>query len=353
MAGWTASAAQDPAQAWRDANQAVAQFPRGHADVLKWEQGHPQPPSDASAPAESTASSLALGSADEAVRLAWQAHRDLARPLARLGEADTALVASGRWLALDPALRQRIEGLDEVLEVAALTRQAWVRAVASQQLLDPLQQAQHAAETAAELGQRMVAAGNWSALQQNQVLLARSNARMAQLRAEYAAAQARNALLQAVQGQGRYSTVIVPATLPAAKAADEAWTPSAFEQHLGKAQSYWAWGDRANQTAKVRLLYAAYQTSQAVARIQRDEVLPQHESIMNETVLHYNGMLKSTWDLLNEAQALAEAQAEAINAQRDAELALIDLQWALLGGGPAEPIALGGSNSATPARQGH
>lgn len=28
---------------WRKANAQVAQFPRGHADILKWEQAHPGP----------------------------------------------------------------------------------------------------------------------------------------------------------------------------------------------------------------------------------------------------------------------------------------------------------------------
>jgi len=343
------------AQAWHDANQAVAEFPRGHADVLKWEQQNHQPQHHPgkTVPDEASPPGMVLGSAEEAVRLAWQQHRDLARPLARLGAAQATLMANGQWLALDPSLLRRIEGVDELLAVAAQTRKAWLQAVASQQVLPHLQRAQDAAEAAAELGQRMVSTGNWSALQQSQVLLARSNARMALLRAQYAAAQAQHALLQAVQSQGRYSAVTVPGSPAPMVQTPDAWSPTAFEQRLAQAQSHWPWGDQTLQTAQARLAYAAYQASQALARIQQSEVLPQREFILNETVLHYNGMLKSTWDMLTEAQAQAQAQVNAVNAQRDADLALIDLQWVLLGGGPDSLLTLGGSDSTPAAGNGH
>lgn len=345
--------APDPAQAWREANEAVAQFPRGHADVLKWELRQPPAQPAQSLHAEAASDVLAIDSAAEAVRLAWLPHRDLARPLARMGEAQATLLANGQWSQLDAGLLQRIEGTDELLAVAATARKAWVQAVASQQVLPHLQRAQGAAEAAAELGQRMVNTGNWSALQQSQVLLARSNARMALWRAQYTAAQARNALLQTAQSQGLHSGVRVPDALPTTGAGAETWSPAVFEQRLGQAQSLWAWGNRAGQTAQARLAYAAYQASEALARLQREEVLPQRELILNETVLHYNGMLKSTWDLLNEAQAQAQAQVGAVNAQRDAELALIDLQWVLLGGEPGSLVTLGGSDSAPAAGNGH
>lgn len=36
---------------WRAANEAVARFPRGHADIVKWENGAAPPAAPASAPA--------------------------------------------------------------------------------------------------------------------------------------------------------------------------------------------------------------------------------------------------------------------------------------------------------------
>ena len=40
---------------WREANEAVARFPRGHADIVKWENRLSPPAAPASAPAASDA----------------------------------------------------------------------------------------------------------------------------------------------------------------------------------------------------------------------------------------------------------------------------------------------------------
>ena len=52
---------------WQEANHAVGQFPRGHADLLRWEQKHMPQPQEA--PASAEAGSLTL---ERAVRLALQ-----------------------------------------------------------------------------------------------------------------------------------------------------------------------------------------------------------------------------------------------------------------------------------------
>lgn len=44
-----ASVAQEPELPWRQANEDVGRFPRGHVDLLKWEQGQ-RPPASAPAP---------------------------------------------------------------------------------------------------------------------------------------------------------------------------------------------------------------------------------------------------------------------------------------------------------------
>ena len=38
LPAWAVAQAASPESVWRDANAAVGQFPRGHADLLKWEQ---------------------------------------------------------------------------------------------------------------------------------------------------------------------------------------------------------------------------------------------------------------------------------------------------------------------------
>jgi outer membrane protein TolC len=67
--------------------------------------------------------------------------------------------------------------------------------------------------------------------------------------------------------------------------------------------------------------------------------------ITEETVLHYNGMLKSVWDLLDEVRNQAAAEVDAIDAQRDFWLAEADLQWTLQGGAPTSLVSLGGGSA--------
>ena len=194
LPAWAMAQATSPESAWRDANAAVGQFPRGHADLLKWEQQQ----APAAAPVAPAVPELALATAEQAVRQAWRAHRELARPLARLGAQDLDRLAGGRWLELDPSLNWRIHDFGELLEVAVQARKAWTEAVLSQQALAPLRQALAAAEAAHELGQRMVSVGNWSRLQQTPVQLARTQAQMNLRRAQYAAAQTQARLLKAL-----------------------------------------------------------------------------------------------------------------------------------------------------------
>ncbi|MBC5784290.1 hypothetical protein H8N03_15160 [Ramlibacter sp. USB13] len=44
------AALAEPDLPWRQANDAVARFPRGHADIVKWENGQAAPAAPASAP---------------------------------------------------------------------------------------------------------------------------------------------------------------------------------------------------------------------------------------------------------------------------------------------------------------
>jgi outer membrane protein TolC len=59
-------------------------------------------------------------------------------------------------------------------------------------------------------------------------------------------------------------------------------------------------------------------------------------------VLHYNGMLKSVWDLLDEVRNQSQATVDAIGAQRDFWIAEADLQWVLQGGEPDSFVSAGG-----------
>ncbi|RYZ02884.1 MAG: TolC family protein, partial [Comamonadaceae bacterium] len=68
----------------------------------------------------------------------------------------------------------KLDAAQRVLQIAADTRRAWVRAVAAQQSVAYLRDARDAAGAGAELAARMAQVGNWSALQRTreQLLLA-------------------------------------------------------------------------------------------------------------------------------------------------------------------------------------
>jgi len=347
LPAWAMAQPASPASTWRDANAAVGQFPRGHADLLKWEQQQ----AVAAAPVAPAAPELALASAGQAVRLAWNAHPELARPLARLGTAQVEQLAAGRWLELDPSLNWRIDDFGELLEVAIQARKAWTDAVLSQQALVPLRQALAAAEAAQELGQRMVSVGNWSRLQLSPVQLARTNAQLNLRRAQYAAAQAQARLIKALGLKGLHAAVGLPDQLPALPT--DVMSEAEFQRRLAAIQSELPRGNRLRNQADATLAFQAYLASHEVARSSRDEVLKLREFITEETVLHYNGMLKSSWDLLAERQNQAQAQAGALAARRDFELAQIDLQSLLLGAEPASLLSLGAGGGEAPQSAGH
>lgn len=134
------------------------------------------------------------------------------------------------------------------------------------------------------------------------------------------------------------------------------------------------WGSARNARAQGRYLQAAaqvrdvavrarseareawhgYRTAYDLARHYRDEIVPLRQFINDETVLRYNGMLLSAWDLLADTRAQALAVSSAIEAQRDFWIADTDLQTALSGTSPgALTLFKAAGNAAAPDTQGH
>lgn len=85
--------------------------------------------------------------------------------------------------------------------------------------------------------------------------------------------------------------------------------------------------------SQVREAWSAYRTSYDVARHYRDEVLPLQKKISEETLLRYNGMLMSVFELLADARAQITGVNTAIEAQRDFWIAETELQAAINGSG--------------------
>ena len=100
--------------------------------------------------------------------------------------------------------------------------------------------------------------------------------------------------------------------------------------------------------SEVRSAWQTYRTTLDLARQQQSEVVPLQQQISDETLLRYNGMLASVWELLAQARTSTAAVSSAIEAQRDFWLADTDLQLALTGTSPGALQAPGPRSSAAP-----
>jgi outer membrane protein TolC len=88
--------------------------------------------------------------------------------------------------------------------------------------------------------------------------------------------------------------------------------------------------------SEAREAYLAWRTSYDLAKHYRDVVIPLRRQLADETLLRYNGMLVSTFELLADAREQAVAVAAAIDALKQYWIADAGLE-AALGGRPASP----------------
>ncbi len=94
--------------------------------------------------------------------------------------------------------------------------------------------------------------------------------------------------------------------------------------------------------SEVREAYGAWRTAYDLAKHYRDEVVPLRTRISEETLLRYNGMLMSVFELLAESRQQVGAVIDAIAAQRDFWIADTTLQYAINGQSP-DAISLPGA----------
>ncbi len=107
--------------------------------------------------------------------------------------------------------------------------------------------------------------------------------------------------------------------------------------------------------SEAREAYFGYRTAYDLAVAYRDEVVPLRKFITEETVLRYNGMFASVWDLLGETAKSVLAVNAAIEAQRDFWIADTDLQTALTATSPGslQALQVGAPASGTADSKGH
>ena len=84
-------------------------------------------------------------------------------------------------------------------------------------------------------------------------------------------------------------------------------------------------------TSQLRENYSAYRTAYDIARHYRDEIVPLRQTMAEENVLRYNGMLIGVFELLAEARDQIASVTSAINAQQQFWLADASLQAAVIG----------------------
>lgn len=379
----TASAGQSP-PTWQDANRAVGQFPRGHVDLLRWEQNNQTPMPDASVHPDAGQLTLAL-----AMRLALQDEAAWLKP--GMSAADAA------------AVRQQVAAVR--LEVQRL----WVNAVVARQSVAHNGDVLAVAQAGAELGRRMAQVGNWSRARQIEQELALWDARARADKAQLQADRALQALWQRI-GAGMTPQALaqqlplhlpaqwpsnLPVDLTAHSTVDVQAVPSpeavtalqeqALQAHLrwslddlharrlmaglglnaqelqaaqkamselaGQDRPMWdprtmRWGhafenawqarlqaDRlARQVrADVQMAVNAFRVASQTAQHTQAQVLRLHTELSQETLLRYNGMLKSTWDLLASARTRIDSVDAALQAQRQLWLAHADLMAVLAG----------------------
>lgn len=108
-----------------------------------------------------------------------------------------------------------------------------------------------------------------------------------------------------------------------------------------------------NARSEVRESYAEYRSAFDLARLYRDEVVPLRKEISEETLLRYNGMLASVFELLADSRDQVAGVTQALDALRAYWLADANLQMALTGGSPL-PSSPGATRlPSAPAAEGH
>jgi hypothetical protein len=385
---------------WQEANKAVAAFPRGHADVLRWEK--PNTPQALDAPAHPESGKLTLA---QAMRWAQQ--------------------DQPQWIKPGMSAQDMAEARQQAAALRWEVQKLWVDAVASRQSVAHRRNILALAEAGAELGQRMAGVGNWSRARQIQEELPLWEARNRLDQAQWQAERALLALWQRI-GAGRTVQAVasqLPLHLPpqgpvlakggdapeviaqevvlalqtqalqanlrwpledlrarrlmaglGLSAADLQAAQQALSAQAEQDEPVWnpriaAWGHafenawqaniRADRLARqvradVQVALSAYQLAHHAARTSQAEVVRLHTELSQETLLRYNGMLQSTWDLLASARSRIDKVDDALQAQRQTWLAHADLM-AVLAGLPynASADALDASVSSKPSTVGH
>ena len=389
------------AKSWTEANDTVGQFLRGHIDLLRWEMNN-APPSDTANKAKEQAAAKDTLSLQQAIQLSL---RDQPQWLQRLsmsaaeqsalnGQLQAQVLRVQRaWIEAVSARqslahsRHNLHAVEAGAELAERMAHIgnWSRARQMQEELllwearSQLQSAElKALQTHLALWQSVGQAGTMdlpalpdlpklpdtrlpSAEQLTTQALA-ANLKWAGLQTDaerQLMGQTATSLAQARQamrpdsvkphgsGMGADPTALVtlmaplpPVTLPS----NVPWSHSTENALQAQAQ---ADAMQRQIRADVRLAHAAYLHAHTQATQNLAQVLRLHTALEQESLLRYNGMLKSTWDLLASARQRIQSTAAVHQAQTQAWLAWTDLQAVLNGLPYTGQLNLDGGNASS------
>jgi outer membrane protein TolC len=339
--------------------------------------------------------------------------------LLSIGLLDVLTLPRRQSIARNQVAQAKVQLSATVVEQVSQVRQAWVRAVAAQQLLQYAQQVNQSAQASAELARRMQSVGNFTKLQRarQQVFYADATAQLAS--AQHAALAAREELVRLLGlNDTQAAQLKLPERLPdlpkQPKAPGEV-VATALQQRIdvqlarlqldvaGRAQgltllntlvdieagarrdTVWdnADGDKmkgrgyelairlpifdlggnlragmnaqslaaANRydavvrsaSSQLRESYSAYRTAYDLARHYREEIVPLRQTMAEENMLRYNGMLIGVFELLAETRDQINTVMAAINAQQQFWLADAGLASSVIG----KPVAMGATPVST------
>ena len=388
---------------WQRANERVAEFPRGHIDLLRWEAANMPRPAGATATPAAAPLDLA-----EALRTSLRQRPDL---FTHAGMNALAMA------------RVRVAYAAHVRDL----QHAWIDAVALQQRARHMASVLDASRTGSELGARMVRAGNWSQARLMREQLGEATAWQAAADAALAARGATERLarllglwrgadvdalarrlpaalpalpLQPAPGEGLTEAGIEAAALrshpllamavadtqravdalaPGRWAAWEAATEAALQAlpdpagaqpappHIGSltllrdeklehaAEQQAALLQRAAaRRAMARQAWTDVRARHAGAQHAEQVVTELQNALKQESLLRYNGMLESSWQLLGSARERIQALDAALMARRGYWRAQASWQAVLAGadytGGEA---AMAGTAAASNGAEGH
>lgn len=388
-AGPPVQAASDPARDWRAVNEAVGAFPAGHADLVRWERArgwHTTPDH------EDTREPAAAG---------WSLH-DVARAALR---ANTVLGMTAEPNPIEAARRQQ-----QAARIVLQAQRLWLQAIAARAEAALWRQGREAAALAAELAQRTQRAGAFSAERTLRESLPLQQAERDLRAAEQAERHAWVRLWQLVGGSDeplqlrRHAPRELPPRPPLAQADGDlppAWRERARRQHpdwavleaaAQRAQAALSAADRQRLQAAwdeavarhapqpprpaagaprwphaweqalqaqgallalqrqrdgdLLLAWQALRDAEAQATHWRQQALPAARELEEHTLLRYNGMLASPWDVLAAVRQRQQAERATLRAELAAWQAHLALQAVLAGlpyaestSGPADEAA--------------